>query len=138
MVAAILIPSSAPAQNQLQICQLNDIDVGTWTGSGDIVGHDMVSIYNKDSSNYYISADTGAGDYSASDGTHNIGFEVKWNDGGGDVDMPHHTAIPASGARSDACGTTNATVKVKFTSTTLGSAYAGTYSAQLNLTLTTR
>ena len=135
------VPSAAHAVNVLQICSVNDISAGSWSGSGDVTGQDQISIYNKDSDNYYITADTGGGEYDANDGNgHHISFQVKWNDGSGsgDVDMPHDSAVPATLARRDSCGTLNATVKVKFLGGTLADAYAGTYSAVLNLTLTTR
>ena len=130
-------PSSVMAD--VQITKLDNLDFGTWGGSGDLDQTDQICIYNTVDANYKVSASTPAGAFRLNDGGNVLPYEVRFQgSSGGFVQLNYNspTAFTAANTSSANCGGgTNATLKVTVTESALSSATPGNYSGTVSLLL---
>mgnify|MGYP005840517281 CR=1 FL=1 len=125
----------------VRVSDLDDIDLGTYAGAGDLVGEDRICVYRNDPSTRYEVEAQGQGAGSAfvlGQGTASLPFEVEYDDGGGYAPVSAGRAMRASGADSDstACsGMDNAGVRVRVRESDLLTADAGSYAGTLTLTV---
>ena len=134
----LLITATIPGL--IQISNLDDISLGTYTGSGGLSGSDTVCVYRNGASTYDVTATTsgaGTGSFVLTDGSNNIAYTVTYDDGNGATTMTYGTALTnrqnASTTSTSCGGSTNATVAVSVADADLQGKPAGTYSSTLVL-----
>jgi hypothetical protein len=125
----------------VRVSDLDDIDLGIFPGTGDLVGEDRICVYRNDPSTRYEVEAYGQGAASAfvlEQGTGSLPFEVEYDDGGGYAPVSAGRSMRASGAdtASTACGgMDNAGVRVRVRESDLLTADAGSYAGTLTLTV---
>lgn len=129
---------NAVIPNLIQISNLNDINLGTWSGSGDMTGNDENCVWST-TRGYNLTA-TGSGAANAftiTDGSNTIAYSVAWDD----VDTNDQAVTSGdalAGQATDAL-TTNclggdtANVTVTVAEADAAAAPAGSYSGTLTL-----
>ena len=147
---ALLLSFPQVAYSDLQLSNISNFSLGTWSGSGSITDSYNLCVYVTAADSgpeYMIMGSTGNGSvFEVSDGRGNyIEFDVFWNDQTGSSGQLQMTAGSASSigvqtgantTESNCGGTMNANIEIRFSSGNLGSAIAGTYNGTLTLTLT--
>ena len=135
---------TATVNNLVQITNLNDIDLGTFTGTGNLTGNDTLCIYRNGSGTYQITA-TGSGTGSAftvTDGSNTLPYTVDYTSDllGTPTTTTMSTGSALTGqAGVDSASTTcagggdNAQVDITISNADLTSAPAGAYSGTLTL-----
>lgn len=128
----------------MQLSGLQDFDFGDWT-SGGLDRDYPLCVYNSAATTYSITASLqaplGYPDFTLDDnGSHPITFQVFWSDTTTKSEVAMTMDIAQDGdhanTSSPTCsGVNNANLRVKVASSVLNTAYAGTYSATLLLTL---
>ena len=126
----------------VRISNLNDIALGFFPGSGDMIGSDALCVYRNDPAGAYTveAAGQGAGNafVVAQNGTE-LPFAVDYSDGNGWRSLTAGGAPLAAGnassASMDCGGATNASVRVRIQSETLSNAAPGSYAGRLTLTV---
>jgi len=138
---SVVITATVP--NLVRISGLNDIALGTWSGTGDMTGSDSLCVWST-TRKYAVTA-TGSGASSAftltSGGTtpSTIAYTVQWADSSGastGTAMTAGTPVTTRNttATSTTCaGGTNATVLVRVAETDLAAAPAAAYTGTLTL-----
>ncbi len=133
--------------DQIQISNLNDIDLGTYTGSGALTGSDAVCVYRNGTGNYSMTID-GGNNAGAADAAAEGEFKLQNADSDeitytvtydGAAMTANNTATGLSGAdqTSPTCGSTgtNKTVAIAITEAELQAASPGAYVGTLWLTV---
>jgi hypothetical protein len=125
----------------VQISDLDDIDLGTFTGTGPMTGSDNVCVYSNNGA-FDITA-TGSGTASAftlaGTGTNSIAYSVAWaNTSGATSGTALTTGVPldnqaATFSGADCGGGTNTTVLVTVGTGALNTAATDTYAGVLTL-----
>ncbi|MFO0989289.1 MAG: hypothetical protein U1F37_18320 [Alphaproteobacteria bacterium] len=132
---------NATVPNLVRITNLDDINLGTWSGSGDMTGSDNVCVWST-TRKYNITA-TGsgaAGAFTLSDGgTNTVAYSVQWAQTSGastGTALTSGTALTAqnTSTTSTTCsGGSNSTLIVKILDAALQAAPAASYSGTLTL-----
>jgi hypothetical protein len=127
----------------IQITNVGDIALGTFSGSGLLSGTDNVCIYrnNPASPNYRITAtdSNGGADFAVADGGEEIAYAVYWNDaiGARGTQLTYNTALVgqanANTSAQNCGGTMNARFDIEISEANLIAAVPGSYSATLTL-----
>ena len=136
---SLLLLRVAPVGADVRISNMNDLSLGSWSGSGDVEDSDSVCIYNNGGPNYLITASgsgTG-GAFTLSSGGNTIAYTFQFQGSSGG----YTTLSPNSGQGfssadqvSDTCGgSTNASMRVRVTESSLMSAKKGSYSGTVNV-----
>lgn len=131
----------AQVPDLVRISGLNDIDLGSFPGSGDMVGEDGLCVYRNDPSARYDLSARGEGaamDFTMDQGGTTLPFEVEYDDGGGFAPLQPGQDISAEGADTSAVGcggTANARVRVRVREGDLLAADTGSYAGTLTLTV---
>ena len=78
------------AKADVQIASLNDLNLGTWSGIGDLTGdisHCVLNTVNPRRYNITASGDGAGGAFALINGASSLPFQVSYNDGGGFTTM---------------------------------------------------
>lgn len=132
--------------NLARISALNDIALGTWSGSGPLNGRDNAICVWSSTGGYSVTA-TGSGSggaFQLASGTNRVDYTVQWAQTGG---ASSGTAMTAGGALTGRTTTATATdcstgasstagVFVSISAAELASSPAGTYTGTLQLLIT--
>ena len=128
----------------VRVSAVDDLDLGSWSGSGDLTQADNVCVWTT-TGGYNITAtgDGGTGsDFALNNGTQDLAYSVKWGDSAGAATDGLTSGSPlggqVSGANSTDCnsGTSlTATVEVEILGADLSSADSGTYTGVLTLVI---
>lgn len=133
--SAWLFANSASAN--VKITAINDISLGTYSGSGDLTGQDDVCVYNSATANYTITVTSTGGSYNLISGINSLPFEVRFKESAGSFTLlSYGVAEPFGGADtvSNSCsGGTNASLQVKILQADLLSVRPGSYTSTLTL-----
>lgn len=70
----MLMPSLALAV--VQVSEMDDISIGTWSGTGSITVSDQICVYNSAGKDFYIRGRTTTGSFVFSDGSHSFPFRL--------------------------------------------------------------
>lgn len=121
--------------DRVQISGLNDIDLGTYTGTGDLVGDDSFCVYRNGTGAYKVtvsSENADGGTFRVSNGTDHIAYSVKYND---TENLTSGQELSATGhATSVTCGgSDNATLEVRMLEAALQAAPTGDFSDTITL-----
>jgi len=135
--AQSLSPSDSLAD--VRISNMNNIGLGSWSGSGDVSDEDGVCIFNDGGPNYLITASgTGSGgSFRLTDSGNEVEFNVRFkgSSGGFTSLSPNssHSFSAADQSDSNCSGGTNATIEISVSESDLLAAHKGSYSGTLNL-----
>ncbi|NDC38470.1 MAG: hypothetical protein EBZ48_10510 [Proteobacteria bacterium] len=137
LLTALANPLESQAQS-VRISNLHDLDLGVWTGSGDLEDEDPVCIYSTTGDYRIRASGTGAaGAFSLSMTGSAVTYETHFKEAGGSfVSLTANSWSNFSGADSSSSncnGLTNATVKVIARASSLSGARAGNYGGTLTL-----
>lgn len=136
---------SVTVPNLVRLTNLDDISLGTWSGTGDMSGSDNVCVWST-TRKYAITA-TGSGTSGAFTLTNGgaspstLAYSVEWKDTSGAASGSALTTATAltgqtSNVTSTTCGGgTNATLLVKILEANLAAAPAATYTGTLTLVI---
>lgn len=122
----------------IQISNLDDIDLGTWSGSGDMTGNDNNCVWSTTRGYNLTATGSGASDaFTITDGSNTIAYAVAWDDVD-TTDQAVTTGSALSGQATDAlttncAGGDTANVTVTVAEADAAAAPAGTYSGTLTL-----
>jgi len=127
----------------MRITLQNDVQLGSWTGTGDKSGTSGVCVYSSagENSPYNITATTPGGSFNLVDGVKLIPFTLSFSKNGSSgpyVNLNYGAATYFSNGSSSAetCGGgTNASVRIAVSENALGAAQPGSYSTDITLTL---
>lgn len=147
ILALIFAVGHVFAASTVQITGMNDINLGTYGGSGDVIGNDDVCIYNGDDPTTYSVTITDTSSNSGFNMTHSTSpsnetpVTVYWNDQSGTVgriQLTHGVALTnQSGADtlSTSCGTAGDTANISLVidEADAQATYAGTYEQTLTV-----
>lgn len=133
-------------QDQIQISNLNDIDLGTYSGSGALTGSDSVCVYRNGAGNYSMTIDGGssggavdaaaAGAFTLQNATADeITYTVSYDSAAMTANTAA-TGLTGAHTTSPNCSSgTNKTVEVAITEAELQAAKPGAYVGTLWLTV---
>lgn len=132
---------TATVPNLVRITNLDDIALGSWSGTGDLAGGDNVCVWSTTRRYRITATGSGAGGaFTLSDGgTNTVAYSVQWADSSGATSgsaMTSGTALTGqnSTTTSTTCGGgTNATLLVRILEAALQSAPAAAYTGTLTL-----
>jgi hypothetical protein len=132
---------AAQAQTQIIINQLDDISLGTWSGSGNMTGNSKHCVGTSPNNRNYLITATGSGAAAAftiTNGTTPLAYTVSYKERGSAAwtDLTSGVASgPYQGWRLDRCqaGRERQRVRVRFFAANLIAATAGTYNGTLYL-----
>jgi hypothetical protein len=130
-------PTPTPAA-VVKVSSVDDVDLATYSGSGDLTGDDPICVYNSATSDFRISFATATGAFNFTGSAGNIPFSVRFRVGSGSwTSMPYNSPVGFTGASSnETCsGTPNATYDISMTQAALVAARPGSYSASLTIFL---
>jgi hypothetical protein len=124
----------------IMISNLGDINLGTYSGAGNLTGNDAFCVYRNGAGNYNITmnGDGATNAYTLSDGgTNTLAYSVDFNNGGVNA-MTTLTALTAqTGADTVdtdcSTGGDNVSVDVTVSNAALAAAPAGTYTGVLTM-----
>ncbi|HSG89842.1 MAG TPA: hypothetical protein VLA56_11570 [Pseudomonadales bacterium] len=126
----------------MQISDLDDIPLGEFPGTGDMVGFDDVCVYRNDASRRYELEAFGQGTRRAFElveaGGASLPFEVDYDDGSGYAALRAGRALRAGGADPssvDCSGARNGSIRVTVREADLMAAQLGAYAGTLTLTV---
>ncbi len=123
----------------IKISNLDDIDLGTWSGSGDLVGSDENCVWSTTRGYNLTASGSGAGNaFTITDGANDIAYSVAWDDTDStDQAVTVGTALSAqvTNAVSVNCAARGdtANVAVTISEADMAAAPAGTYNGTLTL-----
>ena len=126
----------------VRISNLDNLDLGTFTGSGPLTASDTACVYSNGATGYSVTATSTAqgvstGAFELSDGTDSIPYVVTFNDGGGASTLGFNSAATMGNARTidDNCSAVadNATIQVDVAVVDASSVAQGTYTSTLTL-----
>lgn len=148
-IGAVTLASAPPlSYADIRISSMNAFSFGTWTnGDGDLTSNDRTCIYRDDAGSDYRVTITDDSTITASafrmqdvPNTSELAYEVRWNDtaaDGGTVVTDGTALTGQSGANTSSsdCSTGGVTsnIQIRITSADLGSATAGSYSAEISI-----
>jgi hypothetical protein len=128
----------------VRVTAVDDLDLGAWSGTGDLVVADDVCIWTT-TGGYNVTASGNGGtgtDFALTNGTESLTYAVKWGDSAGVATDNMTSGSPLgtqfSGANSTDCnGGANltATVEVEILDADLSGADSGTYTGVLTLVI---
>lgn len=125
--------------NLVMVSNLGDINLGTYSGTGNLTGSDSFCVYRNGAGNYNITMNGsgGSGAYLLNDGgTNNLPYTVSFTNGSANS-MTASTALTAqanANTTSTTCGgSDNVSVGVTVTNASLAAAPAGTYTGSLTV-----
>lgn len=136
-----ILSNQCLARAEVRICNLQDINLGTWSGTGDLQGNDDVHVFDETNTTYKIRASGGAGGYELTGSGSPVPYHVFWKDSsgtsGGYTELDHATDSSTfdNAEPTENCTSVNANVKIVVEESDLGAAAAGNYSATLTLLL---
>lgn len=126
----------------VRISSLNDIALGFFPGSGDLLGSDALCVYRNDPAGAYLIEASGQGTGEAfvvAQGGRELPFAVDYSDGNGwralSAGGSALTVGNADAAATDCGGASNASVRVRIDEAVLASAEPGSYAGRLTLTV---
>lgn len=130
----------------IRVSQLNDINLGTFSGVTDLVGSDSLCVYRNSNAPYgvRVSGQGAAGAYVALNGTSQVPLQVSWNDGSGAVALLPGGLLSGRGnvytAGLDCAGgaANNAVLSVTATATGMSAVNPGQYTGILTVTVETQ
>lgn len=140
ILVLMLGPHAVQAQS-MQISGLNDLTLGTWSGSGDLFSEDPLCVYFLGIEPYQITASgSGVGGAFTLTGTGgSVAYQVQFKGSTGAYDTMTSGSARSFGdadISSQNCGgLSNAHVKVLVTEAALSSALSGSYSGTVTLLL---
>lgn len=130
-----LSPSLAPAD--VRISNMHNLNLGTYTGNGDLTAQDDICVYNSAGPNYDITVTSINGTFEMSSGGSNLSYTVSFKENSGSFQsLSYNNPTQFSGAdtSSNSCsGLTNATVQIKIVQSDLLSVRPGSYSGTIVL-----
>jgi hypothetical protein len=127
----------------VRVTAVDDIDLGSWTGSGDLQAQDDVCIWTTTGGYNVTATGNGGGgsDFSLTNGSDTLTYAVKWADESSGL-TALSTGAALTGQQSNATSTDcnaganlSATVAVEITETALSGADSGSYSGVLTLVI---
>jgi hypothetical protein len=123
----------------VKVSSINDVDLATYPGSGDLTGEDQVCIYNSVTSDFKITFTTATGAFNFSGAAGTVPFTLRFRTGSGAwTNMSYNTATGFTGASTahETCsGMTNASYEIRMAEADLVAARPGSYSASLTILL---
>lgn len=130
----------------IRVSQLNDINLGTFSGVTDLVGSDSLCVYRNSNAPYgvRVSGQGAAGAYVALNGTSQVPLQVSWNDGSGAVALLPGGLLSGRGnvytAGLDCAGgaANNAVLSVTATAAGMSAVNPGQYTGILTVTVETQ
>ncbi len=136
-VFLLLCLLSSHALADVKITAINDLSLGTYSGTGDLSSEDEVCVYNSASQNYTITVTTTSGAFELRSGINPLPVQIRFKEGAGSyVDLSYGVAAAFGGADmiSNSCGgSTNATLQVRALQSDLLAVRPSTYSTTLTL-----
>ena len=135
------IDIDAVVPNLVNLTGADDMDLGTWSGSGDMSDDDDVCVWSS-TNGYNVTAtgDGAAGAFTLSDGSNTLAYTVAWDD----IDTQDQSltsGVALTGQSTDATsvvcavGGDTANVGVTITEAAVAAAPAGSYSGTLSVTV---
>ncbi len=124
----------------IQISDLDDIDLGSQSGTNDAVGSDGLCIFRNGGGSYTLRASGGTGNndpYELSNGTSTLPYTVAFREGSSPFvnQAPGTSSSSLSGSSIQNCGgTNNADVRVKISAADITAADPGNYNGVLYIT----
>lgn len=154
VLTSVLLASPAWAQDSasthisltipklVQITELQDIDLGEWSGSGDVQADQQLCVWSSTGS-YSLSgtSDNGAADQFrlARQDSQTLGYQVYWDDGNGFRELRNGQSLTnLTAAQERACAGDKAvrpSLRVRVDGATLATAASGDYRDHLSLTV---
>ena len=134
-----LLMPIAISMADVRISNMNDLNLGSWTGMSDLTTQDDVCVYNDAGPNYLMTAEgSGAGgSFLLQSGANNIAYSVDFKESGGSftgLTATNSESFTGANQVSDTCGgSTNATVRITASNAALLAAASGSYSGTLYL-----
>lgn len=130
----------------IRVSQLNDINLGTFSGVTDLVGSDSLCVYRNSNAPYgvRVSGQGAAGAYVALNGMSQVPLQVSWNDGSGAVALLPGGLLSGRGnvytAGLDCAGgaANNAVIAVTATAAGMSAVNPGQYTGVLTVTVETQ
>ena len=148
IIASGILLLSAPnvTQADIRISSMSTFNFGSWTsGDGTLISNDRTCIYRDDAMSGYRVTVTDNSTITASsfrmeDAGNELAYEVRWNDSdadGGTLVTDGTPLVGQTGANTSSsnCSTggISSNLEVRITSAALGSATAGSYSAEISI-----
>ncbi|MCC5888714.1 MAG: spore coat protein U domain-containing protein [Gammaproteobacteria bacterium] len=132
---------SVDIANRVQISGLNDIDFGTYAGSGDLERSDDFCVYRNGTGSYNVtisSSQAEGGSFRLVNGPNAIPYSVRFNDaaditGGSDVSSGDTLAGTGSATSLTCGGSSNASLGVSIAASALQAAPSGFYTDVITL-----
>ncbi|MFL0810490.1 MAG: hypothetical protein K6L76_08755 [Agarilytica sp.] len=133
----------------VRITDLDDIDLGTYTGTGTETGNDDMCVFRNGAGNYSVTVTTNKGDFRISRGSggtaaEDIDFSAYWNDATtttGRAALTYNTALTTqTGAYTtdtdcDSGGSLNANFSVEIAESDMQTKNPNTYSATVTIVI---
>jgi spore coat protein U-like protein len=125
-------------QDLVQISRLNDLDFGTYAGSGNLVGNEAFCVYRNGTGAYQatLTGDGTGGAFTIASGGNTIPYTVSYDDGGGAAAVTTgtlNTGLMGNATAADCGAADNTTVTITMTEAALQSQPTGTYQGTLTI-----